>query len=374
MNNITSELAAIAQNPLQRARRWKEANKGVIGCFPMHVPEEIIHASGVLPITLLGSNETVTASDKYLQPFLCHVARSTLDMALTGKLDFLDGIVFPDVCDIVQLLPDIWNIHYPMPFQHTVVVAGKFNSASSQQYLVSEYNALRKSLENFTGKQITEDDLRQSISIYNYNRDLLHKLYRIRMDNPGILSAREIATLVMTSMLMPKEEHSELLLEVLDKAGDKKKSMHGSTRLIISGSPCVQPEWEVLDLIEKLGAVVVNDDLYAGRRYFNTKVSDSLPPIEALVAHYSTDVPCPTKHNQDKEYAENIVNLAKEAKAHGVIMLMVKYCEPYSFAYPETREELARQGIPHLMIEIEPPTSIELIQTQIQTFIETLEG
>ncbi len=372
MNDIIGDLATIAQKPLQRAESWKETGKRVIGCFPMYVPEEIIHASGILPITLLGTNETVTLADSYLQPYLCHVPRSNLDLALKGRLDFLDGVVFPNICDVLLFLPDIWSIHHSMPFQHNILVAGKLNSASSQRYLISEFNRLKRALEEFTRRDITDDDLRRSIVIYNQNRDLLHKVYRTRVEKPGIFKARDVATVIMTSMLMPKEEHTALLREFLEKAEDKGRQQEGNVRLLVSGGPCDQPQWEILDLIEDLGAMVVNDDLYVGRRYFATNVSETIPPIEALAEHYINDVPCPTKHNQDKKYAEHLSDLAEESGAQGVIILMVKYCEPYSFAYPVVKAELTRRSIPHLLIEVDPPISLGVMRTRLEAFIETL--
>ncbi len=373
MNDIISEFAAIVRDPLQRAKRWKEAGKAVIGCFPMYIPEEIIHASGILPITLLGTDEATTSSDRYLEPFLCHVVRSNLDLALKGKLDFLDGIAFPDICDVVRLLPDIWNLHCPMSFQHSIGVVGKVNSVSSRRYLTERFNERKKSLEKFTGRDISDSDLRKSIVTYNQNKDLMYTLYQMRMENPGIFTPRDVATAVMASMLMPKEEHSALMREFLEKAENKERLLNSSVRLIVSGSPCDQPEWEILDLIEELGATVVNDDLYVGRRYFATKVSETIPPVEALAEHYVNDVPCPTKYNQDKKYAEHLSDLTEESKAQGVIILMVKYCEPYSFAYPVVKAELARQGIPHLLIEVEPPVSTGTVRTRLEAFIETLE-
>jgi len=372
MNDIIGELATIAQNPLQRARKWKETGKRVIGCFPMYVPEEIIHASGILPITLLGTNETVTLADRYMQPYLCHVPRSNLDLALKGRLNFLDGVVFPDICDVLLFLPDIWNIHHPMPFQHTILVAGKLNSVSSQRYLISEFNRLKGALEEFTRRDISGDDLRRSIVTYNQNRDLMHKVYRTRVERPGIFKARDVATLIMTSMLIPKEEHTALLREFLEKAEEKERQQDGNVRLLVSGGPCDQPQWEILDLIEELGATVVDDDLYVGRRYFANNVSESILPIEALAEHYINDVPCPTKHNQDKNYAEYLSDLVEKSRAQGVIILMVKYCEPYSFAYPVVKSELARRGIPHLLVEVDPPIALGNTRTRLEAFIETL--
>ena len=64
---------------------------------------------------------------------------------------------------------------------------------------------------------------------------------------------------------------------------------------MISGSFCDIPEVDILDMVEDLGAIVVDDDLYVGRRYFQTLVNEQEEPLSALVRRYIEDVPCPTK-------------------------------------------------------------------------------
>ena len=116
IEGIISSLADITEDPYKRARDWKEATGGkVIGCFPMHIPEEIISAAGMLPVTLLGNEKKISFADEYLQPSVCHLARGNLGLALRGDLNFLDGIIFPDICDVVKNLPDIWWLHHPLP-------------------------------------------------------------------------------------------------------------------------------------------------------------------------------------------------------------------------------------------------------------------
>ena len=374
MEEILNKLKNVTSDPYAKLADWKkQENKKVIGCFPMHLPEEIIHAAGILPITLLGNDEPITLADKYLQPSLCHLGRTNFDLALKGKLDFLDGIVFPDICDLIQIMPDIWNFYKPLPFQHTVVIAGKFASPSSRSYIIEEFKSLKLSLERFIGREISNEDLQRSIAIYNQDRDLLYQLYKIRQDNPSIIKASEIASIVMASMLMLKEEHAALLSHILEQIEIKKPS-DKKVRLLISGNLCTHPEYEITDMVEAMGAVVVEDDLYVGKRYFATKVNENTDPIEALAEHYIEDIPCPTKHNLDRKYADYLSSLAKEAKADGVIILILKYCEPHSFTYPILKAKFSQDNIPHLLIETELFTPIEQLRTRIQAFIETLEG
>ena len=54
-------------------------------------PEEIIHAAGGIPFRILGQKKSVVCSDSHLQSYSCSLVRTGLDMALTNRLDFLEG-------------------------------------------------------------------------------------------------------------------------------------------------------------------------------------------------------------------------------------------------------------------------------------------
>lgn len=373
MNDIMREFTTVAQNPLQTAQRWKEAGKQVIGCFPMYVPEELIHAAGVLPITVLGSDKPITLADKYMQPYICGLVRSNFDLALSGDLAFLDGMVFPDICESIQMVADIWNIHRPSPFHFNLLTPMHFvNSPTGKQYLMEQFNKLKTSLEEFTGQQITDRAIRGSIAIYNRNRKLLAQLYQARCLNPMLFRARDIATIVTASMLMPKEDHTKLLAELLKKTEGVQSAPNGKVRVIISGYLCDRPELDILDLIEESGAVIADDDLYVGRRYFQTLANEAIDPIESLAERYIWDVPCPTKINPDNDWADYLLNLVREAKAQGVIIVILKYCEPHSFDYPYLKKRLSQENVPHLMLETERMGASEQIRTRLNAFVEMI--
>jgi benzoyl-CoA reductase subunit C len=89
-------------------RQWKEAgeNRKVIGHMPVYVPREMIHAAGMLPVGILGGGDQldVIHGDAYYQSYICRIPRSTIELSVTGRLDCLDGMLFPSTCDVIRNL------------------------------------------------------------------------------------------------------------------------------------------------------------------------------------------------------------------------------------------------------------------------------
>ena len=63
-------------NRHQTAVRWKEDKKSqVIGTLCCCVPEEIIHAAGMLPVRILGAHEETTEADLHFPTNLSPTVR-----------------------------------------------------------------------------------------------------------------------------------------------------------------------------------------------------------------------------------------------------------------------------------------------------------
>ena len=57
MSNIESMLAKfaeIAENPKKQLDKFVSEGKKVIGCYPYYVPEELVYATGMVPMGLWG--------------------------------------------------------------------------------------------------------------------------------------------------------------------------------------------------------------------------------------------------------------------------------------------------------------------------------
>jgi benzoyl-CoA reductase subunit C len=373
MEKELNKFVEIVENPYSYLAEWKkESGRKVIGCFPMHIPEEIIHAAGMLPVTLLGSDDPITLADQYVHPYICQLVRGNFDLSLKGELDFLDGVVFSDFCLTVQMISDIWIHHKPSGFYHQLILPKNMRADYTQDYLTRQYLGLKTAMEKLSGKDISDSSLAKSISIYNENRILLHHLYQLRQANPGHFRARDIAVIVGAGMLMPKEEHSRLLSQFLEQAEKMSLPSDGKVRLVLSGYLCDMPELEVLDLLEELGAVISDDDFYVGRRYFHSLTDEGLSPITALAKHYIDDIPCPTKIDTKQDWSEYLAALVKDVKAEGIISIALKYCEPHLYDLPTLAANLSQKNIPNLFIETSHRGATGQLRTRFQAFLETL--
>ena len=99
------------------AREWKDAVPGrkVIGYMPVYVPEELIHAAGMLPLGILGGGDQmeVIHGDAYYQSYICRIPRSTIELGIAKNLDFVDGMLFPSICDVIRNLSGMWKLMFP---------------------------------------------------------------------------------------------------------------------------------------------------------------------------------------------------------------------------------------------------------------------
>ena len=67
--DILTKFTEVTTAPRESLSKWKEQNKKkVIGCFPMDIPEEIIHAAGMLPVVMWESDEPITVGHAHISP------------------------------------------------------------------------------------------------------------------------------------------------------------------------------------------------------------------------------------------------------------------------------------------------------------------
>ena len=382
MEDILTRFRDYCEKPYERAAQLKATSKTkIIGCLPMYFPEEIIHAAGALPVTLFGSDEPITLGDGHMMTNACDQVRSSFDSLLKGKYDFLDGIAAIYVCDQVRFYLEVWQLDHPIEFFHQMWRPYKMDS-STQVFFRNELERLISGLEEFMGTKITTEALQASIRLYNESRAMMRKLNDLRKDRPGIISSSDMTHIVASSMLIPREEHNQLLGQLLAKLELKEAPTGKKQRIIAVGHPCSMPEAEVLDMIEANGMVIVNDDFFTGSRYFSKDVSTSGDPVDAFIDFYVNAIPCTTYHYADiwikpdknySPYADYVIDLMKQGQAKGIVVLKEMYCDPYDMEFVMMKNRFEEEGIPYISIITEHgPGPLEAIRTRIQAFEETL--
>ena len=140
----------------EAARAWKAAKPGrkVIGFMPYYVPREIIHAAGALPLGILGGGDQleVIHGDAYYQSYICRIPRSTIELGVSGRLDFVDGMLFPSICDVIRNLSGMWKLMFPNKGSRYVDLPQNFEDDVGGEFYKSELNEIREWLAHITGK------------------------------------------------------------------------------------------------------------------------------------------------------------------------------------------------------------------------------
>ncbi|MBL8317071.1 MAG: 2-hydroxyacyl-CoA dehydratase, partial [Burkholderiaceae bacterium] len=161
-------------------KQWKAAAPGrkAIGYMPVYVPREIIHAAGMLPVGILGGGDAleVIQGDAYYQSYICRIPRSTIELGLTGRLDMLDGMLFPSICDVIRNLSGMWQMLFKDKYVRYIDVPQNYEDEIGGRFYMQEMDILRQDLGKLRGKPITDAELNASIAVYNDNRAAIRDL------------------------------------------------------------------------------------------------------------------------------------------------------------------------------------------------------
>ncbi|MHA1536688.1 MAG: benzoyl-CoA reductase subunit C [Alphaproteobacteria bacterium] len=362
------------------ARKWKEAEKGrkVVGYLPIYVPREIIHAAGMLPLGVLGGGDQleVIHGDAYYQSYICRIPRSTIELGVTGRLDFVDGMLFPSICDVIRNLSGMWKVMFPKVYSRYFDVPQNYIDDIGGNYYISELQELREGLEKLGGRPITDDDLRRSIAVYNENRRLVEDLYKLRAKTPWKAPAWEAYLVVRAGMLLPVEEHSQMLQDYLAAIEGEDRPKRDNCRVVVTGLFCEQPPLNLIKSLELSGCYVVDDDLLLITRWLLEDVPIEGDPMYNLAhafLHHSESTSA--KYEPDeKEKGQFLVRAVKRTGAEGVIFASPSFCDPALLDRPMLQNVLKQADIPFIAFKYaENSGQMQPIREQAGTFADSIK-
>lgn len=364
----------------RRAKELKQEGKKMIGYLCAFPPTELITAAGLVPYRVTGTLEPVTEADAYLETLMCPYVRSAFDLAVKGRVSFLDGMVWPHSCDNVQKTFDIWKYYVKHEYIHYLDVPHMADT-DSFDFFAREIAIFRESLEKYTGTKIDDAAIRAAIALHNRNRSLLRELSALRKTEPPLLTGVEMTQIVIASLTVPVAEANDLIEEVIAEVKNRPDApRREQARLLIHG--CEIDDTAFIAMVEEAGAHVVIDDLCLGSRYFQKDVAVEGDPIRNLADHYLGDIMCPRTFRRSPGTREadlanrfgHIVELARDYGVNGAILYILRYCDTFEFDAPEVRDYLQQAGIPVLHLEDDYGlTSIQGFKTRIQAFLEIME-
>ncbi len=359
-------------------REWKSNHPGrkAVGMFPVYTPYELPHAAGMLPVGVLGAGGKIEIdhADSRIQSFVCSIARSTLELGLTQRLKDVDALYFTSICDVARNLSGVWQTNVPDHLVEYIHFPQNMTSASAPEHYRTELERLLSHLESLGGVKVTDDALRRSITLYNRNRELCSQLYEIKRSTPWLLSTVEAYVLLRLGTIVPVEEHTALLEELVPAIRQRNKPQRDFVRVMIEGSFCEQPPLELLHVMEEAGCYIVVDDLLLHSRWFDEPVPVNGDPLRSLAESYINR----SRYSSVRQYGnkprkEQFLKKIRDRKVDGVIFMAPKFCEPALLDYVILKDELEKNNVAFMTFEYEEKMGVfESIRMQVETFVESV--
>ena len=369
---ILEELAEVSGNPRKQMEKYLSAGKKVVGCFPVYTPEELVHAGGMIPMGLWGGQITPSVAGKYNPIFTCSIMRSCMEYGMTGVYEGLTCAVMPMLCDTFRGMSAAWRSGVKdIPLVSFIHPQNRTDS-DAFSFLVEEYRAAAKKLEEVTGCTITEESLAQSIEVYNEHSATMMAFAKAANDHLDVITPKVRHVVHKSAFFFEKGEHTALVQEII--AGLKELPAHHWTgnKIILAGILC-EPE-EVLDILEENQLAVVADDLAQESRQYRTDTPEKGGgALKRLALQWNARYGCSLIHELGKPRGKMLAKMCQETGAQGVISCMMKFCDPEEYDEPYLEADLRKAGIHVMNIDIDPLNhSYEQVRTRVQSFCEML--
>ena len=362
---------------LGSVQEWKARTGGkAIGYMPIYVPREVVHAAGAMAVGIMGGGDRVEVirGDAYFQSYICQIPRSTIELALNGKLDALDGFLFPSICDVIRNMSGMFQLLLAGKYVRYIDVPQNFDPKVGGTYWEGEIQHLRHDLAGLVGHAITDDALRASIRVYNENRRLLRELYRLRSDEPWRVPTWECYLVLRAGNVLSVEDHSQMLRDYLAAVRTVDRPQLDQSRVLVTGAFCEQPPLGLIKTLERAGCYIVGDDFVLGSRWIEGDIDETGDPVRALSNAFLTQsVSTASKYEPDHKGDALIASVRKNA-AEGVIFAAPSFCDPALLDQPMLEQALEKAGIPYTAFKYaENLGQFQVIREQAGTFADSIK-
>ena len=362
-----------------RAEQLAEQGAPVVGYVCNFVPDELVLAVGAVPLRLdLGHSLAAQAGGRVLSGDICPEVRAIVGAHMAGLPYFeqVDLLVIPTACDGKKKLPRVLDTETMI-----LQLPQSQEGPRSQQLWHHQIKDLAARLEQLTGRSLRRRALREAIELVNRRTALLRQLNELRRQRPGVLCGQD-AFLVMQASFVAEPswwvEQAAALVEELQAAVDPAGQAARATRVLLTGSPVLFPDFKLLQIVEEAGALVVADEMCSGTQHlYNPTVLDERSVGGMLrAAADKTLLPCTCPCFLSGEpRIERLLQRARESKVQGVIHHTLRLCQLFDMELPAVTAALREQDLPVLNVSTEyGAEDAPVVRNRVEAFLEMIDG
>lgn len=376
------QLLEDANNELVREAKSKGLK--CIGSVCYQIPEVLLNLPETFSVRLRAPRSgSLEMGTYYMTSFLCEYTRAILERAIEGGYQFLDCLIAPDGCTMInrcvenmELLNTIPNDNF---FYEYLEVPMKADDNGLSLYVSECRKKILNKLHDNFNVDVSDDTLRKAVENHNKICRLISEIGEFRKEDNPRITGYEFHILTMATYVCPHEllidKLEETLEEIKNRVPDTKKKYRA--RVVVVGSEV--DDVNMIKLVEDSGALVVADRFcfgsLPGREVI--ELNDKEDVLTQICRHYMYACMCPRHMNMEKfkRRKEYVNQIAIDYKADGIIYEQMKFCDPW--AYERMTGTFAlREEYKYPVLSIDRPYSVGnsgQIRTRVQAFVESIE-
>ena len=362
------------------AREWIGDLPGrrAAGYLPVYAPREVIRAAGLLPVGVHGGGDRVEIirGDAFYQSYICHLPRSVVELAQSGRLSFLSAMLFPSTCDVIRNLSGVWKLLYPSLYVRYLDLPQIFEPRLALEFWSGEIRSLALELGEISGRPATDRTWREAIELENRARSRVRALYRRRRESPERVPTEELFLLLKAGEVVPTETFIDQADRYLAATEEGAAPTRDRVRVIVVGAFCEQPPLGLVKTIERAGCSIVDDDFLLGNRLFGEDVPTDDDPVTALARAFLENARATsTIYEPDPDAKRELMRRRVEAAgADGIVFAAASFCDPALLDRPMLRAGAEAAGIPCIAFQFAENTGqFQQFREQAGTFADSIK-
>ena len=373
---MMKEFQEVAYNPGKQLASFKAEGKKVIGVLPYYAPEELVYAAGMVPMGMWGSNnKSIVRAKEYCATFYCTIAQLALEMLLDGTMDQLDGIITPTICDTLRPMSQNFRVAMKdkLPCIFLAHPQNRF-APWGLQFCIDQYTNVRNELNKIAGHEMTDEDIRAAIVLYNKARAARREFVKLANDHCDVITATKRSAVLKAAWFMTKAEYTEKLVALNAELKALPVCQWKGVKVVTSGIICDNPE--LLKIFDDNNIAIAADDVAHETRAFRVDASEEGDPMMALAQQFADqdyEVLLYDPQSSKNRRGEFVANMVKESGAQGLILFMQQFCDPEEMEYPYLKKALDEAGIPHIKLGVDQQMrDFGQAATAIQAFADVI--
>lgn len=365
-------------------RKAKEDGLKCVGSTCAQVPEVLLNLKGCFSTRLRAPRTgSIEMGTYYMTSFLCEYTRALLERAIEGGYQFLDCLLTPDGCTMINRCVENMELLKTIPnegfFYEYLEVPMKDDDNGLSLYVSECRKKVLDSLHDHFGIDVSDDALKEAVKEHNELCRIITELGNFRKEDNPRITGYEFHIITMCTYVCPHylimDKLRETLEEVKSREPDEKKKFRA--RVMVVGSEI--DDVDMIKLIEESGARVVADRFCYGSLPGRQEIilNDNEDVLTQICAQYMHSCMCPRHMNLDKfkRRKEYVNQIAKEYNVDGIIYEQMKFCDPWAYERM-TGTHILRDSYNYPVLSVDRPYAVGTsgqIRTRVQAFVESIE-